>query len=405
MKVALIMARGIEGCGVTKFTVEQASWLEKNNYDYTIYASADKKWSRAKSHVLNNTKLFKFAEKEPTDAMIKECNEADLIIVNSLPSIGHPEACIDAFKRFLNETTTPLALIQHDHSSLSIKRNAAMEEVIERASVIFAHSRDNDFCKYVDEISGGGPLAGFMGEDSTPIKNFQPGMDFDAVRTKYWNDDINVANPLYHKWIGRTTTWKGFKPFFAFHNNYLRPNGYISMFEGIERSPAFMVFKEVSDFHNHVSTAMPGPEDTDMKVDELAYVFGPYINDEMLQRMSRTGFGYQLSILKPRFIERSIEYTHCEVACTGTIPVFRKAYGDRCTHRHYGKPLSECADSGTIWLDDDNMESAIELVNELAKDTKLRSEWREAAYEFYKLHQDSSYVFKEMMDNIESEIS
>ena len=34
MKVAIIMGRGIEGCGVTKFTVEQTKWLKKNGYDY-----------------------------------------------------------------------------------------------------------------------------------------------------------------------------------------------------------------------------------------------------------------------------------------------------------------------------------------------------------------------------------
>ena len=30
MKIAIIMGRGIEGCGVTKFTVEQTKWLAKN---------------------------------------------------------------------------------------------------------------------------------------------------------------------------------------------------------------------------------------------------------------------------------------------------------------------------------------------------------------------------------------
>ena len=119
--------------------------------------------------------------------------------------------------------------------------------------------------------------------------------------------------------------------------------------------------------------------------------------------MSKVGFGYQLSRMKPHFIQRSVEYTHCEVVCTGTIPVFNKKYGDACTHRHYGKKFTECENSGTIWFDEHNFDETLNQMLEL-DDPKKRDQMRNDAFEFYKLHQDASYTFKEIMENIKNVI-
>jgi hypothetical protein len=401
MKIAIVLGRGIEGCGVTKFTVEQTKWLAKNSYDFVVYASKDKSWTRKNAHDVSNVVQLKFAKPEEMDKMIEGCNQSDLVIINSLPSVGHSEACIEQYQRFLKEVKPRVVLIQHDHSALSIKRNAAIEESVKRADVLFGHSTTNDFAKYVQRVTGSGGLASFMDDEpgGKTIFSFQPGIDFDDVRFKLWKS-IDQTDPIMHKWIGRTVAWKGYKQMFAFHNEYLRPNGYITTFEGIEKSPAYLEFRDLTDFHRHIAEDIAT---INLQPNQPAYVFGPYVNAELLERMSKCGFGYQLSVLEPRFIERSIEYTHCELACAGVVPVFRKAYGDRCTHRHYGKKLSECDNSGTVWLDDDNMGPAFELLNKLAKDPVMRDEYRETAFEFYKLHQDSQYTFPEMMNRIKKE--
>lgn len=395
------MGRGIEGCGVTKFTVEQTKWLSKNGHQHVVYSSKDKSWTRKNAHDVSNVVQLKFAKVEEVNKMIAGCNEADVVIINSLPSQSHPEAAIEQFKRALNEITKPVVLIQHDHSSLSIKRNAAIEEAVKRANILFGHSDTNDFAKYVSEVTGGGGLAGFFGEDeSKTILNFQPGMDFDSVRAKYWKD-IEHTDPIMNKWIGRTTSWKGYVQMFKFHNEFLRPNGYITTFEGIEKSPAYLGFRELSEFHGMIDKDIAT---ITLETNQPAYVFGPFINDQMLERMSQVGFGYQLSVLDTRFIQRSIEYTHCEVACTGVVPVFRKNYGERCTHRKFGDKLINCKDTGTIWLDDNDMQPSFDLLNKLAGDKIMRNEYREMAFEFYKQHQDSQYTFAEMMKQIEDNL-
>lgn len=395
------MGRGIEGCGVTKFTVEQTKWLAKNGYDFTVFSSKDKSWTRKNAHDVSNVIQLKLSKPEETQKMIDGCNESDVVIINSLPSLSHPEAAIAEFNRALKEIKKPVVLIQHDHSSLSIKRNACIEEAVKKADILFGHSATNDFAKYVTEVTSSG-LDAFMGGDDTSktILNFQPGIDFASVRSKYWKD-IAEQDELHNKWIGRTTSWKGYKQMFAFHNQYLRPNGYITTFEGIEKSPAYLAFRELSEFHGMIDQDITR---TSIAVNQPAYVFGPYVNDQMLERMSRVAFGYQLSLLDERFIQRSIEYTHCELAAVGVVPVFRKSYGERCTHRAQGKKLIDCKDTGTIWLDDEDMKPAFDVLDKLSKDRGMRDEYREMAYEFYKSHQDAEHTFSEMMTLIKERL-
>jgi hypothetical protein len=293
-------------------------------------------------------------------------------------------------------------------------RNAALDEAIDAASLIFAHSRTNDFSDYVKEHDTGSVLMSFFSDEeasSKKILNFQPGLDFESNRKKYWKD-INIQDPLHHKWIGRCTSWKGFDLMFEWHNNYLMPEKYLTTFEGIEKSPAFLAFKEIGDFYNEVkSITVENRYDADKLDLSTRYgkkptVFSTYFNEDMLHRMSRVGFGYQLSILKPKFIEKSIEYTHCEVASVGTIPVFRKEYGDTCIHRVTGDPLSKSKDNFTVWIskEKEDMDDAINIVKRLAADPVLRDEWREGAYSFYKDHQDSEYVFEDLIKQVKDNL-
>jgi hypothetical protein len=50
------------------------------------------------------------------------------------------------------------------------------------------------------------------------------------------------------------------------------------------------------------------------------------------------------------------------------------------------------------------MEDAIYTVKRLANDPVLRDEWREGAFAFYKAHQDSSYVFEDLMKQVKDNL-
>ena len=122
---------------------------------------------------------------------------------------------------------------------------------------------------------------------------------------------------------------------------------------------------------------------------------------ELMQRLARSGFGYQLSILDAANIEHSLEYTHCEIVCSGTIPVFRRAYGERCKHSQTNEPLVY-GNNGTVWLDETDYADTFNTIQEINANPELRLAMREHAFNYYKSHQDSSIVFPKLLADIQS---
>lgn len=408
--ISVIMARGVEGCGVTKYTVEQVKWLRKNGYNVKVYAAKDKNYSRKNAHDLGEFDWFKFSDSALIDKMITECNQSDAIIVNSLPSKdtgrgkGSGAQAVENWVRALSEFNKPVVLIQHDHTVYSIRRNGALGEAIDAADIIFAHSTSNDFSEEVRKHTGSGGLASFLDDEVKKIFPFQPGIDFDGIRAQYWKP-IEEQDSFHHKWIGRTTSWKGYKLMFEWHNANNPKEGWLTTFEGIEKSPAWLGFKELSDFYDELDQDA-GLLDMSNRYGDKATVFSTFINDDLMHRMSRVAFGYQLSILKPKYIERSIEYTHQEIVAAGAVPVFRREYGEVCVHRTQGKPLTECINNGTLWLHADGTgnDETLEQMRKLANDPVMRNEYREMAYEFYKDHQDADATFQDLMNTIKENL-
>ena len=63
-KIAIVLGRGLEGCGVTKYTVELEWWLCEKDYSVTVYVDKSKKWSRNDSHGLINLVHVNFGKDE-----------------------------------------------------------------------------------------------------------------------------------------------------------------------------------------------------------------------------------------------------------------------------------------------------------------------------------------------------
>ena len=382
MKIAIILGRGIEGCGVTKYTYELEWWLHENNHSTVIYADRSKKWSRNDAHELLNLHHVNFGKNE-FEEVYEGCKSSDLIIFNSLPSVNHSKESQKSFSKLLDLNVRKV-LIQHDHNKSSLRRNALLEESFQKSDVLFAHSTTGDFADIVNTPN----LFDFK---KRTINLMQPGINFGLYRDRYWKS-IDKQDLKHHKWIGRTVSWKGYDLMMKFHDELMKID-HLTTFEGIDRSPAYMDFKSKYKFYDELKSDV---DDTNLddRYGKVASVFGQYINSELLERMSSCAYGYQLSKLKPKYIAHSLEFTHLEPVAVGVIPVFRKEYGDACIHRHYGKPLTEL-DSGTIWLTDNNMDECISTIKELSTDESMRNEYRELAYQCYSWY-DSKYVFDDM---------
>ena len=407
-RVASIHARGTEGCGVTKFQKEQAMWFARHGYEYRVFTMSDKGYARSKTHDVSDFTRVKFEVADQVLQMFEWCNEADVVFINSLPpkENGHtsplPIKAYEHWKWFLENIKAPVALVQHDHKIYSLKRNALMDEAITAASMIFVHSSTNDFADYVRKnFNYDSSLDKFFGAVSPniPIFSFQPGYSFDKTR---WVP-AREQDSGHHKWVGRSTSWKGYTLMFEFSKLLCGELNALVTLEGIDKSPGFLSLKGNYDFHSHVGSGLD-------KIDNIPIeqyrgtkpaVFSSFSNEGLLRRMARCGFGYQTSLLDAKFIERSIEYTHCEIIQAGAIPVFRKEYGESCRHRVTGDPFIHSKNNSTIWLGSENQHECINTISRLANDRGERSEWRNRAYEFYSTHQDSEHTFAEMMRHVD----
>ena len=398
--VALVMGRGYEGCGVSAFTIEQYKWYIKHGWNVRVLVVNDYKWQmRNTSHDQHMFEFFKIASTTGLEAFQKALDASDLVIINSIPSTQHKPLCVQNFYGSIEAYAGKVVLVQHDHSIIAIKRNVGMLRAIDRANLIFAHSTSSDFANYVIEHTTPTAFDLLTSQDFAQKKifPFQPGLDFDSVRSLYWKP-VECHDVMAHRWIGRNTSWKGIGQMINFHSSHLRKFGAITIMEGVDRNPAFIDLAKKYEFIN--STRID-PKDQIYSPDMLPYAHNIFNKSEMLERMSMSGFGYQLSVLPEKFIDRQIEYTHCEVACSGTIPVFRKNYGLRCTHRKSGNKLFNDKHTGTVWFDDDNLDATFEQIKQLTASNSMRDEYRHMAFEYYKEHQDSEYTFKEMCDIIE----
>lgn len=396
MNIGILLGRGIEGCGITRFTIEMIDAIDED-HGYLCYAVDDKHWTRRNAHDLEDAiTSVEFEHATHAAHVIEAMKQMDVVIVNSLPAKDASDAVKSNWNWVIDSIGCPIVLIQHDHSMISIKRNACLDETIVAADLIMCHSQRSPFAEYAMRKI----------RDGVAVEAFQPGMNFNKLTDEFYERAMH--KDLYRQhWIGRTTSWKGYDYFFNLDAmlKTVSTEKWLMLMEGIERGIAFTGFKKLGEFDDYSAPRYRAPiykHDFDLELyGGKIQVYGPYIRDEMLRRMAQSGFGHQLSGLKPRYIQRSLEYTHLEIVCCGTIPVFRQSYGELCRHRTRDIPLIECEDNGTIWLDstEDSMESVIDEMTSLIKDEAAYDAQAKEAHSFYEQHQGPQ-VFDDIIEKI-----
>jgi hypothetical protein len=379
-----------------------------------IIATKDKMWPRRESMKFDSTE-FEAADWNQCQRLIDIINQHfDAVIVHSVPSKKHPQACIDNFVRMVQSITIPKAGIQVDHSIHSISRNARFDEICEDLDILMTHSLTNDFSRWArksEKQFGSGRTV----EITTPLTTMGLGFDFDGHRAKYWvpieeQDDYEV------RWIGRTAAWKGPGLMIDFHNEALRDLGYRTIMEGLEASINYpqVLYKdgfdmkqprEANNWFRPRKELGEGGEPLvygSEKHGEAPYLYIPYDNEECMNRMKYSAYGSDLYHLKAKMYGNNIENCHAECIASGTVPIFHKHFCDNVIHRAQGDPISKCKNTGTIALDENNFEQCSKAMKILSDDPVRRDEWREMSFEFWKQHADASIVAGEIVDIIKN---
>lgn len=405
MKIAILMGRGIEGCGNTKCALVCKEHFDAKGHPTDIYATIDRKWPRAKAHDFELKCEFECARDDHTDIVINALNQYDLVIVYSVPpkaknakpdtkqsvldQIFTQERTVDNFVRICEELTVPKVSIQVDHSVHSLARNGKLKEISDSMDLVFAHSMTGDFSKWLKK-----------NDVKTELCEYVLGYTYDEHRKKYWKD-VSELDPKTFAWIGRSTGWKGPDLAFTMQREHLREAGFITTLEGMEMSIGSLGFffknGNRGDGPREDVEACGGKKDKN-NFDTIehggpAYVFGPYVFDEAMERVSHSAFGSDLYHLKAEKYGKSIENCHGDVISAGSIPVFHKHFGENCKSLVTGKPYIEHENTGTIWIDDDNVEEACKAMIAISQNPAAIEIMRERAYKFWKEHTDAAVTW------------
>lgn len=406
MKYVLLMGRGIEGTGNTKYAVEFQEFLENQGHDVITFANADKKWGREKSHA-NKIKLISYSNYE--DKIRKECENADCVFVLSVPAINYDWTSQDAFYNIITDLSTigvKLVYIQVDHKMQSIKRNFYADfmymDFVEKFDIIFTHSKRGDFVRFCENnglnikrlICSSGDILGFNGIN---------GFNFEKYKS-LWTDDKEYKTIRF---MGRSAAWKGPWLVRDLHQKYFKEQDYITILEGIEGSIGTVVelYKETKPERiprDDVLIRLKTSDKNDLNNGTMTfernmptYVLPPYDNTFAMKRLAKASFGIELLLLDDNVLGDICEYAMMEIVAVGTIPIFRKKWGEK--FKINGVPLIEF-DTGVIFMDENNPTSAIEKMNELSDDKSLYDIERDKVYNFFKTYFDSSVIFSKIME-------
>jgi hypothetical protein len=395
-KVAIVLGRGTEGCGVTQCAIQMQ---KVTNAD--ILSAKDKKWGRAKGLDIRQEEFMMGTEWAHYAQKINE--NYDLCVIYSIPSKSHPQDCQDNFISFLKAINIRKAFINVDHKAASIARNANLKEVCENVDVIMTHSLANDFSRFMTK-----------NKIQTPLTKMGLGFDYDGHRAEHWRP-IEFQQHNMVRWIGRTAMWKGPNLMIDFHQDALMENGFITVLEGLEASIQYPLVlyrdnaaEKPQDRRKVMNYFRPEKEYNEVKftsdlygkeeIGKGAYLYPQYINSEAMFRLSLSAFGSDLYHLKAETYGNNIENCHAECVASGTVPLFHKHFCDNVIHKVQGDPVSQCKNSGTIGVDYTNFNECRDLMIQLKLDPMMRDDWREMAFEFWKQHSDAEPVVTEIID-------
>ena len=409
MKYVLLMGRGLEGAGNTKYAVELQAYIESTGNECVTYANKDKHWGREKSHD-NHVEIISYAKN--AEELKAACKSADRVIVLSVPAKNFTAETKDAFLDIVKETYeagVPTTYIQVDHKIHSINRNFYAEDAygvfFRYISRVITHSKDGDFVRFCKKheltlnnlVTASDKLNGINGLDFDKYKRFWKTFEEKEYRTI--------------KFLGRVAEWKGPWLFREMHEKCFREKGFISTLEGIEMSIQSLQFlytswdpvKIVREDNTLWTTADMG---TKLDNGELTferyhnvYCLPPYNNEKAMDRMSRQQFGVELLLLDDRFLPDIMEYAMMEIVAVGTVPIYRKRWGE--LFKINGKPLIDFGEEcGMVFLDENNPEEAVNLVCELSDNKEKYLKYRENAFNFCKKYLDTKVIFNQLLDII-----
>jgi len=400
MKIALINGRGREGAGVQRFAVELNRILVKQKIEHKFFVCEEKKWGRGNMQEFPDFKSI--TSKDMID-LEKELNTFDYVFIMAVPSVKHPQDCINNFYDLVKKITTKKIIFQNDHKIASIWRNANFLEMCNLCDGIVSHSITSPFYNKL--------ITQYGEQIKSKFIKLRVGFNFEQL--KKYRKENHVKKITY---LGRFATFKQPERLFGFLP-YARNNNLLLEMKGIERSlgslPIFYddIGKKIPKhdiYEVNAKTIANGLEVANEKRDfEHIYIFGPYDYIDGMETLSTALVGADFYHLDADAYGDNFEYAQCEIVGVGTIPMFDYHWAENCWVYENGKKTSkrflDLENYGLFVKKDlSNVKEIVDKINEINSNKTLKKKYLDCSFEVTRDHCDSEWIFQKLLEDIQT---
>ena len=377
LKVAFVLMKGFDGCGVSRFAIEHQKQLRSQGDICDIYAY-DNVYIREKAHTDKDVIFYdKFTE--------VDFSKYDIFVLNSYEK----EFSEEDFEYYKSLPCIKVAMM-HEITRANVSRIKHAWDWVFASDVVSSFSDTMDFTQDLKA----------KGFDMSKYFSFKMAMNDEDMNSLYKNSLNTKRNPGL-TYFGRWTSMKDPHRLFDYKN--LAPDMKFSMI-GIERSIGayYDIFNNpLCDaaklgFVDNVETYFNTPID-----DSKVGVFPPINRDVALEILSKTTFGcsfYRLKKNKIHNLGNRMEFTQIEMSCV-CLPVFDIDWGKNTFDVETGKSFYELGNNA-IYSDVNDLQASLDEMKMLIENKELYNERRKNIFDLVKRNYGSVNNLKYFYDNV-----
>lgn len=360
-KIAILMLRGMEGCGVSTYARHLKAFFDCNEGICDIFAL---NLNVGRPDTSTDIEVEVFAFSEAAEVVNKINNGYDLVLVFSVPAKTSPQLVAENYVEFIiSPIKVPKWMINHDHHFLSVGRNANYAEAIEACDGLLCHSLTETKSGFISWLKRKNILKVAKKLDvffHVPfVENLISYEKFgrskrliNAARAVAWKRGsiiLNLHNPLADR--GFITEMIGFERSIAGYSqlkNYDKKLKWYTtdqFYKPVKGPSAFSAARINNEFFDFIDEEGQNPD--------FMYVFGSYDYKRGLCRISKSAFATH-----PRSFEHNnldygnnFEYQGLEAALLA-VPIFHRHFLSTVTLPESKVTLAET--DTFISVDDDN---------------------------------------------------
>lgn len=379
-KLAMVMGKSIEGCGITRTCSEMQYWCKKNDVELKIYTYDEKTYNRRDAHALEFTS---FTRKD-INIVLNEINECDVVMFSSYPGNKFEKESIkDFYEKLVKNITTIKVGFMHELNKTNIDKIPYLLGIMNEMDLIYNFGEETWFSQTISKILP----SKVVGER---VRKFTMWFNFDEL--EHYRDEVKLEDKekklLY---LGRWTSMKHPRRVLDLGKDLLDNNIKAELI-GIERSIGAKF-----DIYEHPNCIdMTGKEPKYISPEACVPVYGTYIRNEGMETLSKSLFACSFYRMPkdPEGYGDRMEYTMIEIAAVGAIPVYDKHWGENNKtldgRRYIDIPYS------AIYSDGENLKDTVDQIVKVANDPELQRKYFETSNQIVKQEFDANIVLPKM---------